>query len=329
MKLADCGGVSGREDEISSAAAELLKKYTSDVAVKNGSVIAHIGNVDSKPHILLDAHTDRVGFVVTSILDGGFLKVANVGGIDMRILSAQQVIISGRENIRGVICSVPPHLSHGSKSVPDISSVFIDTGLTKEKAEELISLGDTVRFAPTAKKLIGTKLTGGALDDRCGIAAILYALENTDISALKCRLTIVFSAQEEVGERGAAVCAYDADADIAIAVDVSFAYAEGEKREKCGLLSKGCMIGYAPSLDRQLSDEMKAAAISENIPHQIEVMDGSTGTNADRYSITRGGARTVTLSIPLRYMHTPSEIIDVCDVESTGKLIAAYLKGAC
>ena len=89
------------------------------------------------------------------------------------------------------------------------------------------------------------------------------------------------------------------------------------------------MIGYAPSLDRQLSDEMKAAAISENIPYQIEVMDGSTGTNADRYSITKGGARTVTLSIPLRYMHTPSEIIDVCDVESTGKLIAAYLKGAC
>lgn len=329
MKLADCGGVSGREDEISQYAAELLKKYTDDITINNGSVIAVLGDKNAKPHIVIDAHTDRIGFVVTSVTEGGFLKVSNAGGIDMRILAAQQVIINGKKAVRGVICSVPPHLNHGEKKVPDISDIYIDTGLTKKEAEELISPGDTVRFACTAKKLLGNRITGGALDDRSGIAAVIYALENTDISALKCRVTVVFSAQEEIGERGAAVCAYRTAADIALAVDVSFAYSEGEKKDKCGQLGKGCMIGYAPTLDRELSRRFTELAKSENIPYQTEVMSGTTGTNADRYSVTRDGMKAVTLSIPLRYMHTPSEVIDMNDVINTGRLIAAYLKGVC
>ncbi|MDD7429693.1 MAG: M20/M25/M40 family metallo-hydrolase [Oscillospiraceae bacterium] len=329
FELSRMGGASGQEGSVAGFLAEKLREYMDNVRIKNGSVIAEMGTLDENaPKIVLDAHTDRIGFIVTSVCGDGFLKVHNLGGIDMRILSAQRVIIHGKKDVKGVICSIPPHL-RSKKEVPDISQIYIDTGLSEAQAKDIISAGDTVTFDTEPKMLLGTRITGGALDDRSGIAAILYALSITDISTLKCRLAVVFSAQEEVGERGAAVCAFEEAADIAIAVDVSFAYSSGEKPDKCGTLGKGCMIGFAPTLDGELSREFVNIAKSEDIPYQLEVMGGTTGTNADRYSVSGSGARAVTLSIPLKYMHTPAEMIDLNDVIGTGKLIYAYLKGAC
>lgn len=329
FELSRMGGASGQEGSVAGFLAEKLREYTDNVRIKNGSVIAEMGTLDENaPKIVLDAHTDRIGFIVTSVCGDGFLKVHNLGGIDIRILSAQRVIIHGKKDVKGVICSIPPHL-RSKKEVLDISQIYIDTGLSEAQAKDIISAGDTVTFDTEPKMLLGTRITGDALDDRSGIAAILYALSITDISALKCRLAVVFSAQEEVGERGAAVCAFEEAADIAIAVDVSFAYSSGEKPDKCGTLGKGCMIGFAPTLDGELSREFVNIAKSEDIPYQLEVMGGTTGTNADRYSVSGSGARAVTLSIPLKYMHTPAEMIDLNDVIGTGKLISAYLKGAC
>ncbi len=135
-----------------------------------------------------------------------------------------------------------------------------------------------------------------------------------------------FSTQEELGERGAKIGAYTLDADIALAVDVSFAMAQGENEKKCGFLGKGPMIGVSPSLSRDVTNELMRAAESSSIPYQTEVMNGLTSTNADRYSVSRGGAETCTVSIPLRNMHTPVEVIDLDDVRLTADLIAAYIK---
>ncbi|MBQ5333749.1 MAG: M42 family peptidase, partial [Oscillospiraceae bacterium] len=143
---------------------------------------------------------------------------------------------------------------------------------------------------------------------------------------LPCSFTVMFSAQEELGERGACIGAFDIDPDISIAVDVSFALCGGENPRKCGELQKGCMIGIAPSLDRGLSQWFINHSKKNDIPYQVEVMNGTTGTNADRFSVNRGGSRAVTLSIPLRYMHTPAEVIDVSDCELTASLIADFLK---
>ena len=165
------------------------------------------------------------------------------------------------------------------------------------------------------------------MDDRSGIAAILYTLKLLKDRETAYNVTVVFSAQEELGERGAKIGAYSLATDIAIAVDVSFAYADGEDRKKCGLLGKGAMIGIAPSLSREISDGLVRAAESAGLPYQIEVMNGLTSTNADQYSVSRCGAKACTLSIPLRNMHTPVEVIDISDVRNTAEILAEFIGG--
>ena len=148
----------------------------------------------------------------------------NLGGLDRRLLPAQPVTIHGKKDIPGVICSVPPHLSDGEKVLKP-GEVSIDAGLTQEEAESLIAPGDTVTFRVACRELSGGRITGGAMDDRVGIAAILRTLELLRGKETAFNVTVVFSAQEELGERGAKIAAFEIDPDIAIAVDVSFAYA--------------------------------------------------------------------------------------------------------
>lgn len=326
--LADANGVAGNENCAAEIALEYLKKYTNDAYIKNNNVIGNFGiREKGKPHILVDAHIDQIGFIVTGITDDGFVKIGIIGGIDRRLLLAQQVTILAAEKITGIICSIPPHLSADESDVPEINDICIDVGLTKESAEKIISIGDTILFSQKCSKLLGKRIAGSALDDRCGVASILYALEMIkDISFDKFSLSVLFSAQEEVGERGAKIAVYDINPDIAIAVDVSFALTSDDSELKCGKLDKGCMIGISPTLDKELSKKMINIAKNKNIPHQLEVMSGLTGTNADRFSVNASGVKAVTLSIPLRYMHTPVEVISLTDVENTSMLIAEYLK---
>lgn len=328
MSLADADGVSGDETEAAQLALSMLKEHTDDCYIKNGNVIGHLGSKGAKPHILLDAHIDRIGFVVTYITEDGFLKVSNCGGIDRRLLLAQPVTVLGREKVSGVICAIPPHLEKDESKVPEMEDICIDIGMTKAQAEKVISLGDKVTFAARCEKLFGDRITGAALDDRCGVAAILRAVELVKKKTLHSEVTVMFSTQEEVGERGAKIGAFDIDPDVAIAVDVSFALTSDDSEIKCGKMGEGCMIGYSPVLDRELSDKMKSIAAEKNMPCQIEVMSGTTGTNADRFSVNKSGAKAVTLSIPLKYMHTPVEVISLSDVENTAQLIAAYLEEA-
>lgn len=330
--LADSSGVSGDEDSAAKLALGYMKEFTDDCYIKNNCVFGNFGKREKgKPHILLDAHIDQIGFVVTYITDDGFIKIANCGGIDRRLLLAQQVKILGKKEVFGVICSIPPHLEKKSDEgkVPEYSDICIDVGMTKEEAEKVISQGDKIIFLQKCCDMQGDRISGAALDDRCGVACLLRAAEMLKNEQLNCSYTVMFSSQEEVGERGAKIGVYDVDPDIAIAVDVSFALTTDDSELKCGKMGKGTMIGFAPTLDRELSDRMKETAVKNNIPYQIEVMNDETGTNADRFSVNAGGVKAVTLSIPLKYMHTPVEVISVSDVENTAKLIAAYIKEVC
>ena len=328
VSLSEISGTSGSESKAAQLALGMLREYCPDAEIINGNVTGKFGtHREGLPSLLLDAHIDQIGFAVTYITDDGFIKVGNIGGIDRRLLPAQPVVVHGSRDIKGVICSVPPHLTSGGSEVLEMDDVAIDTGLTKEELEKLVSLGDSVTFDVTCRDLIGSRITGGALDDRCGVASILYALELLKDSDLAYNVTVLFSTQEEVGERGAKIGAFEITPDIALAVDVSFAYAIGEEESKCGYLGKGPMIGISPSLSREISDELINTAKSADIPYQIEVMSGLTGTNADRFSVNRCGAKACTVSIPLRNMHTPVEVIDITDAEQTAKLLAAYIRG--
>lgn len=324
-----CGtaGASGNEEAAAELALEMLREYCPGAEIKNGNVIGSFGEFsEGKPSLVLDAHIDQIGMIVTHITDDGFIRMGNLGGIDRRLLPAQPVVIHGSCDIKGVICSVPPHLSSGGSEVLSFDNAAVDTGMSKEELERIVSAGDFITFDVKCRDLMGSRITGGALDDRCGVAAILRALELLKGQETAYNVTAVFSAQEELGERGAKIAAYEVAPDIAIAVDVSFAYANGENPESCGYLGKGPMIGISPSLSREVSDELLSIARASGIPYQTEVMSGMTSTNADRYSVSRCGAKTCTVSVPLRNMHTPVEVIDIGDVELTAKLLAEYIK---
>lgn len=277
-------------------------------------------------HILLDAHLDEIGMVVTSITDDGFLKVGAVGGIDKRMLLGYEVTVWGRQEIMGVISTLPPHLQSADDEhkVPDMNEISIDIGLSREEAEKLVSLGDRVTFKRQFTPLLNNQISSNCLDDRTGIASILLALD--ELKKLPVKVTVLFSTQEEVGTRGAKTGAFAVNADECISVDVSFGYSPNCNKEECGIVSKGAMIGYSSTLDRNISNILKSVAEKDNIPYQCEIMSGKTGTNADVISLTENGIKCGLISIPLKYMHSPVEVVYINDVESVSKLIAAYVK---
>ncbi len=332
FKLTNENGVSGDEFSASSAAAEMLRAYTDDVNVDDfGNVIANLGvRKEGKPHIMLDAHIDEIGFIVTYITKEGFLKISNCGGIDKRLLPAQQVevLCSNGHKIYGVLTSTPPHLEKDEKKAAELSDIFVDIGMPEEKAKNMISLGDRVIISNEPCVLAGDRVTSKCLDDRAGVISLICVLDllKDEIDSLNCSLTVVFSSQEETGERGAEIAAYKVNPDMAIAVDVSFAKVAGDKKEACGEMGKGSMIGVSSSLSKIMSEKLINIAKDKGIPYQIEVMGGKTGTNADAIGVTRSGVKTATVSIPLKYMHTPVEMISVSDIENTAKLCAEFIR---
>lgn len=324
--LCRADGASGNEGNAAETALSMLREYCPEAEIIHGNVIGTLGETDeSKPTLVLDAHIDQVGFIVTYMTDDGFIKVGDLGGIDRRLLPAQNVTVHGKRDIKGVICSVPPHLSDGEK-VLKMSDVAVDCGMSKAELEEIVSPGDTITYDIDCRELLGQRITARSLDDRCGVAAILLALDILKEHSTAYNVTVIFSSQEELGERGAKIGAFRIDPDIALAVDVSFGLSDSEEREKCGELGKGAMIGISPCLSRDISDRLISTARVVEIPYQIEVMNGSTGTNVDRYSVNREGAKTCTISIPLRNMHTPAEVIDLRDVRAAAELIAEFVK---
>ena len=324
--LCKAQGISGDETAAAETALGYLKRYCKDAKIVRGNVTGTIpcGN-ENAPWVLLDAHIDQVGLIVTSVTEDGFVTVGNIGGLDRRLFPDQHVRIFGTKPVDGILCCMPPHLTNGDEKVQKITDARIDTGYPAEELRKLVQPGDSVVFCGVTGALPGGTFTSPALDDRCGVAAILHALDLTAEEKLPCNVAVLFSTQEEVGERGAAIGCFAADPDIALAVDVSFA-GNGDRNES-GKMGGGAMIGFAPSLDRELSKALVAAADKAEIPFQYEVMAGTTGTNADQFSVCREGVKACTVSIPLDYMHTPVEVIDLADVEFTGTLMAAYLRG--
>lgn len=321
--LTSAVGVSGKENNVCSLLCSILKEYGEVNVDAMNNVTCTFGE---GKHFLLDAHIDEIGMIVKAVTDDGFIKVDKCGGIDERMLLASEVSVWGKREVKGVISNLPPHLQKSDdKKPPKIDEISIDIGMTKDEALEVISLGDRVTFKRNFQKLLGTQVCSSVLDDRSGVGAILLAVER--LKNIKAKITVCFSAQEEVGTRGAGVAVYDKDVDEAIVVDVSFGYTPLCKKSDCGEIGKGVMIGVSPILDSSMSGLMQETAKRNNIPYQVEVMGGShTGTNADVITISQSGVKTSLLSIPQKYMHSPVEIVDTRDVEATAELIVQYIK---
>lgn len=330
-ELSNSHGVSSYEKETQQVLQNYLKDM-GDVSIDhNGNLICKvIHNPKATRKVALDAHLDEIGFIVTSITKEGFLKLAPVGGVDKRLLlSSQLVVISETGPIKGIVSCFAPHLQSkdGGSEVKDIEDMFLDIGYCEQEAKKLIKKGDLVCFDTEFTSLLNNRVTGKSLDNRAGCVAILYAgklAKEADIKDLD--LTLIFSTKEEVNGAGAKTAAFGFDFTCAVVVDVSFGRAPGVAPEKSGELGKGPMIGFAPVLDRSLSKRFLQLGKEADIPCQVEIMNGKTGTNADAYFLNKEGVRTAIVSIPLRYMHSQIEVIDMDDIETTGRLIAEFLK---
>lgn len=320
-------GTPGDETSAAKTAAKELSPY-GDISIDTlGSVIAECGPKDAKEHILLEAHIDQIGLVVTGIDENGFLHVDRCGGIDPRVLPGSAVTVNGKKPLTGVICCTPPHLSDGKDDILPTDKSVVDVGLSKDKAEKLVAPGDRITFYNVPKSLAESRISSAGLDNRAGVASLIRCAQMLSSSELKCRLTVLFSTREETGGQGASTAAFSAEPTKAICVDVGFADQPDVPPEKSNKLGGGPMIGFAPVLDRKISEILVKTAIKNKIPYKRDIMGGSTGTNSDNIAVTKSGIPTGMVSIPLKYMHTPAEVIDLRDIENTALLIAEYIKG--
>jgi len=303
--------------------AERMLGAFADVERNGNTVIGKMVG-ESDYTIMLDAHIDEVSFVVTDVDDEGFITAQKAGGVDLRILPAQIVTVQGKEDIPAVFCSTPPHLSSGDTEYNDISKIKLDTMLG-EKSKDIVSLGDVVTWRNKPIELVSNRVTGKAFDDRAAVACLLFLAKRLSGKKLPMNVVFAFSDQEELGMRGARTASYTVTPDEAIALDVSFATAPDVSATEGGELSKGAMIGISPILDKFLTEKLIAVAKENNIPFQSEVMGGNTGTNADVISVNKSGVKTGLISIPLRNMHTPVEVIDLDDMVSVCDILEKYI----
>jgi endoglucanase len=327
--LSEAEGIAGFEREVTK---RIESFFPPEKILRRGTslLVSLFPPVADRENLLIDAHIDRIGFRVTYITDEGFLKIGAVGGVDVRVLAAAEVTVAGKDgSLCGVICTKPPHLSGGDKEAKTlkVTDFTIDVGMDKASAEAAIPLGSAVYLTNSCEKLLGDRVTGAAFDNRAGAAVLLAALPDINENC-KYNVYYLFSEGEEVNERGAKTAAFGIDFDKAIIVDTSFAGGNGEDEHKAGKPGGGVMIGVSSTLDSDFSNEMIKLAESEKIPYQIEVMPEITGTNADEIGVLSGGVKTVTLSFPIRSMHTAVESLSLADLNETARLIAAFVKGA-
>lgn len=321
--------VSGHEAQAAEAVAELFRPYCDTVEVdKNGNMLGFrsCGRKNAKT-VLLDAHLDQIGFLVTEVLDGGFVRFAPVGGVDPRMLLGGEVTLLADEPLYGVVSCMPPHLlkaGEQDKAVP-VSEMAIDTGLLDAKSR--IRVGTPIVFGQTPISLAGDQLCSKCLDDRAGIASILLAMKQLKKGKkLRCNIAVLISAQEEVTGLGAQTGAFAVQPEYAIAVDVTHGRTPDGPSDGVFDLGSGAAIGMGPNLHRGLTKALIRTAKANDIDYSLEIMEGDTGTNAWTIQIVGRGIACALLSIPQKYMHTPVEVVSLADVEAVADLMAAFLR---
>ncbi|MDW5300099.1 MAG: M42 family metallopeptidase [Sedimentibacter sp.] len=309
---------------------DILKKYFepyTDLFEKDkvGSYIfKSSGSNDTK--IMLAAHIDEIGLMVTKVLDGGFLSFTSVGGINPASLVAQDVTVYGKENIFGVIGIKPPHVTtEEERDKPlKIKDLFIDTGYSKEELEKLVKVGDVATIKREPMSLQESIVSSKALDDKACVAVMLETAKELKKISHKSNVYYVATAQEETGCRGATTSSYKINPDIGIVLDVGFGMTPDMPSETPHL-GKGPVVAYGGRLNQKLTKKFVETCKKYNYPMQYEAIPSRTGTDTDSLQVNRDGIPCILLSIPLRYMHTSVETIDIKDVENAGKAIARFI----
>jgi len=333
-KLSNACGVAGREDEIRSLMQKFLKPYADEVKEDRlGNVIAVKEGKKNAPKVMFAAHMDEIGLLVKTVSKEGFLQFMKIGGIDDRVLLAQKVLVCTEKGLlHGIIGSKPPHIQKEDerKKVIAFDELFIDIGAgSQEETRKMgVRIGDPVEFDIKFAKIGKDIVIGKALDNRVGCAAMVEVMKR--LEKTECSVYAVGTVQEEVGCRGAVTSAFGIYPDVAIALDVTVSGdMPGVKEVESSVkLGKGPSICIAdgglmthPKVLRVLVD----AAEESKIPYQLETGLGGT-TDASRISLAREGVPSGVISIPTRYIHSPTSLLSLADTENAVKLSVATVR---
>ncbi len=291
-----------------------------------GSLIATLHGTGPvpRPRVMLCAHMDEIGLIVSEIVDG-FIRTEKLGGIDYRSLLHQPVRVHGRETLRGVFGAAPPHMSRSRKKYPAGADLWIDVGLPAEDVARLVRVGDIITFDAPPVDLKGDRFAAKSLDNRASVAAVTLCLYELSFRAQCWDVVAVASAQEETFGQGAGAAAYKVAPDIAIVIDGTYGAQRGVGEDESFKLGAGPTISRGPNSHPKLVRAMRDCAEQQDVPLHVEPLPGNTGTDAWAIQVNRTGVPTILLSIPLRNMHSPSEIVDLRDIRRTGRLMAAFI----
>ncbi len=337
QKLLETPSATGTEGAVADVVRTRLAPTADEISTDvMGSVHATLrGTAPGAPSLMLAAHMDEIGLMVTYISDDGFLSVSSVGGVDAAILPGMRVDVhaSGAEKpLRGVVGRKPIHLISPDErtKVTPLSDLVIDVGMKAKKVKRLVRVGDVITFGVGFERMANTMAVSRAFDDKCGVWVLTRVLEKLasggrapgDVCA-------ACTVQEEIGVRGAMTSAYGLNPDVAVAFDVTHATDyPGISKAKHGDLScgRGPVIARGPNINPEVFERLVAAAEAEGIPYQVEAEPAVTGTDARALQVTRAGIPTGLVSVALRYMHTPAEVIDLKDLEATVDLLVRFAR---
>ena len=334
-ELCEAPGVPGCEDAIRKIVIRELKKSCNSVKTDLlGNVIGFMrgkGPAKSRRRVMISAHMDEIGFIVSHIDDNGFLRVDTVGGINPKTMIAQRVWVFGKKKLHGVIGSKPIHIlkEEERKKPASIDEVFIDVGMPGKQVKKIVSVGDPVVLEQSYAE-IGNNVCCKALDDRVGVYVMLEAVKKA--KGAKADIYAVGSVQEEVGLRGAITSAFDVDPQVGIALDVTLAcdVPGAGKHQQITALGEGTAIKLKDSSslsNPKLVKKLRAIAKQKKIKHQLEILPRG-GTDAGAMQRTRGGVAVCTISIPTRYVHSVVEMAHKDDIKASIDLLAAFLNAA-
>ncbi len=330
-KMISVSGLSGYEAPVRQVIEEAWRPLTDEITMSRlGSLHAlkRGDGAEPRPGILIATHMDAIGLMVSRIVDG-FLYVTEIGGIDPRVLAGQPVTVHGRESVPGIIIEppswlLPPDNQSGSIS---LENLLIDTGLPVRKVNDLIRIGDQVSFATEPFEMGKQFLAGHSLDNRTSVAALTHALDVLQTRSHAWDVWAVATVQEEETMAGAATSAFDLQPELAIAIDVTFGKGPGTPNEKAFGLGDGPVLGLGPNIHPGVHKAIKAAADRLEMSTQLEPLPRHSGTDAFALQVAQFGIPTMVISIPLRYMHTPLEVIHMKDVTRTGRLLGEFIAG--
>ena len=324
-------GIPGREtavaDRLQAAWAPLADEIRRTPA---GSLhaIRHGKGKEPRPSVLLTAHMDAIGMVVAEV-EGGFIRVGSAGTFSTEILPGQRVLIHGRRPIPGIVVQPPDHClppNRDEGSVP-LGAFLVDTGLSPRQLQSQVRIGDPITFDRMPIHMGDGVVAGPALDNRAGLAALTLALQSLDRSGHTWDLVAAGLVQKEIGSLGARTSTHAARPTLAIVIDTTYGRSHAEAEHRTFPLGAGPSNGWGPAVHPAIHERLRLAAEHLEIPLMLEPMPWYSESDADVLQIAGAGVPTGCIFIPVRYMHSPVEIVDVEDIRRTGTVVAEFVRG--